>query len=77
MRISLSDFHNERQKRKRPLEDPKYQEDLDEAIEGILNGIPTTVATDWLLESHPDLNLKRSTCSHYLGDYAKKRKKQK
>jgi len=76
MRISLNEFHKERQKTKRPLEDPKYKKDFEEAIEGILNGIPTTVATDWLLERHPDLKLKRSTCSHYLGDYAKKRKKE-
>ena len=70
---SLKDFYieNPHKTKKSFLDREEYQDLIEEALEGIRNGIPATITTKWLMSEAPDINVKFHTIRQGLLHRAK------
>ena len=70
---SLKDFYKENphKTKKSFLDREEYQDLIEEALEGIRNGIPATITTKWLMSEAPDIDVKFHTIRQGLLNRAK------
>ncbi len=70
---SLKDFYKENphKTKKSFMDREEYQDLIEEALEGIRNGIPATITTKWLMSEAPDINVKFHTIRQGLLHRAK------
>ena len=70
---SLKDFYKENphKTKKSFLDREEYQDLIEEALEGIRNGIPATITTKWIMSEAPDINVKFRTIRQGLLNRAK------
>ena len=70
---SLKDFYKKNPHKTKIgfLDREEYKELIEEALDGIKNGIPATITAQWLMSEAPDINVKFHTIRQGLLNRAK------
>ena len=70
---SLKDFYKKNPHKTKSgfLEREEYEDLIEEALDGIRNGIPATITAQWVMSEAPDINVKFHTIRQGLLNRAK------